>query len=246
MYVLGGQRSDGNKNATDFNCSIYNLGTATEWATAPSASFEPLNGVYTYQPSHVGICADGQGGLWFIQSVTPTAEYPAIKHFNAQGEEDYSNTSLNTGGGKVVVSPDGQYIAMPNGSGKIVLYETNYVPMENGRISLNPKHTISVRESSIASFAFDWANNLYVASGGTETFSRYTVPNMNKEVVTPGFGIAKASADVNADGATDIADAVAVLNAMAGKQVAGDADVNGDGSVDIADAVAVLTIMAGN
>jgi hypothetical protein len=246
MYVLGGQRSDGNRNTTDFNCSVYNLGTATEWSAAPSASFEPLNGVYTYQPSHVGICADGQGGLWFIQSVTASAEIPAIKHFNAQGEEDYSNTTLNTGGGKVVVSPDGNYIAMPNGSGKIVLYECNYVPMENGRIFLNPKFNLSVGESSIASFAFDWANNLYVASGGTETFSRYTIPGMNKVVVTPGNGVTPAVADVNADGATDIADAVAVLNAMAGKPQGGDADVNGDGSVDIADAVAVLSIMAGN
>ena len=51
--------------------------------------------------------------------------------------------------------------------------------------------------------------------------------------------------DVNGDNAVDIADAVATLNAMAGKEVAGNADVNGDGSVDIADAVAVLNIMAG-
>ena len=53
------------------------------------------------------------------------------------------------------------------------------------------------------------------------------------------------SGDVNADGAIDIADAVAVLNAMAGKAVSGNPDVNGDGSVDIADAVKVLNIMAG-
>lgn len=53
------------------------------------------------------------------------------------------------------------------------------------------------------------------------------------------------SGDVNGDGAIDIADAVAVLNAMAGKAVSGNPDVNGDGSVDIADAVKVLNIMAG-
>ena len=51
--------------------------------------------------------------------------------------------------------------------------------------------------------------------------------------------------DVNLDGRTDIADAVTVLNAMAGEQVAGDADVNGDQKVDIADFVTVLNIMAG-
>ena len=245
MYVLGGQRSDGNYNTTDYNCAYYNLGTATEWTAAPSGYVAGLDGVYTYQPSHVGICADGQGGLWFIQSVTASAERPAIKHFDAEGNEDYSNTTLNTGGGKVVVTPDGNYIAMPNGSGKIVIYECNYVPMENGKIFLNPKQTLAVRESTISSFAFDWANNLYVASGGTETFSRYTVPGMPKVVVTPGNGIGKGvKGDVNGDGDITIADGVAVLNAMAGEAVPGNADVNGDGEVTIADFVAVLNLMA--
>jgi len=51
--------------------------------------------------------------------------------------------------------------------------------------------------------------------------------------------------DVNGDGTIDIADAVAVLNAMAGKAVPGNPDINGDGTLDIADAVKVLNIMAG-
>ncbi|MBR5052314.1 MAG: dockerin type I repeat-containing protein, partial [Bacteroidaceae bacterium] len=57
--------------------------------------------------------------------------------------------------------------------------------------------------------------------------------------------------DVNLDGAVDIADAVCVLNAMAGQTVAGDANVNGDFDangnpvIDIADLVTVLNIMAG-
>ena len=51
--------------------------------------------------------------------------------------------------------------------------------------------------------------------------------------------------DVNCDGGIDIADAVSVLNAVAGIQVPGDADVNKDGKVDVADFVTVLNIMAG-
>ena len=197
-------------------------------------------------PSHIGIHEDGQGGLWFIQSVSsPSAEYPAIKHFDAEGNEDYSNVSSVPNGGKIAVTTDGQYIAMPNGSGKIVLYETNYVPMENGKIFLNPKFTISVLESSLASFAFDYANNLYVASGGTETFSRYTIPGMNKVVVTPGNGIeAGTKGDLNGDGKVDIADAVTVLNIMATGGYNAAADVNGDQKVDIADFVTILNIMA--
>lgn len=51
--------------------------------------------------------------------------------------------------------------------------------------------------------------------------------------------------DVNCDNDVNIADAVSVLNAMAGEDVPGEADVNGDGSVNIADFVTVLNIMAG-
>ena len=118
--------------------------------------------------------------------------------------------------------------------------------MENGRIFLHPKFNISVLETSITSLAFDYANNLYVASGGTETFSRYTIPGMPKVVVTPGNGIGTGgvSGDLNGDGKVDIADAVTVLNIMAASEYQAAADLNGDGKVDIADFVTVLNLMA--
>ena len=64
----------------------------------------------------------------------------------------------------------------------------------------------------------------------------------------PGYftaGNISIRGDVNGDGDVTIADAVAVLNAMAGGTVPGNADVNGDKDVTIADFVAVLNIMAG-
>ena len=63
----------------------------------------------------------------------------------------------------------------------------------------------------------------------------------------PGYFTEKPTpqGDVNNDGTVDIADVVAVLNAMAGGTAQGNADVNNDTAVDIADVVAVLSIMAG-
>ena len=201
MYVLGGQRSNGGNNTTDYNCSIYNLGTATEWTGAPSANYEPLDGVYTYSSVDVGIYEDGQGGLWYIQNRTSEVN-PALKHFNAaEGKEDYSSLTA-TNSGKMTITPDGQYLAIPQGSGKIVLYETNYVPMANKKIFLNPVRTINVSETRITGLAFDYAGNLYVASASSETVSRYAIPSWtDNKTVTPcaeGFTVGTESGDPDA------------------------------------------------
>ena len=117
--------------------------------------------------------------------------------------------------------------------------------MENGKIWLESKKTINVGESRITALAFDYADNLYVASASTETFSRYTIPTDNKVVVTPGNGIKLGiTGDVNNDGTIDIADVVEVLSVMAGGTAPGNADVNNDGAIDIADVVEVLYIMS--
>ena len=158
--------------------------------------------------------------------------------------EDYTGT-VSTNGARIAVTADGQYIAIPQGSGKIVLYENTYVLGGNGKLILTPVKTINTTESSISSLAFDYANNLYVASGGSETVSRYVIPSWNNNIaVTPGNGITYPEGDLNRDGKVDIADAVTVLNIMAAGSNNPEADLNGDGKVDIADFVTVLNIMA--
>lgn len=64
-------------------------------------------------------------------------------------------------------------------------------------------------------------------------------------LVEVGESSSYAVGDVNGDGKIDIADAVSVLNAMAGAGSVGNADTNNDGKIDIADFVTVLNIMAG-
>ena len=147
----------------------------------------------------------------------------------------------------MAITTDGKYIAFGMGQNKVVLYETNYVPMANGMLWLEPKYNIATSENNITGLAFDFANNLYVASSGTKTLSRYTIPSWNNNIaVTPGNGIVEGGieGDLNGDSKVDIADAVAVLEVMARDGNDPEADLNGDSKVDIADFVAVLEIMA--
>lgn len=244
MYVLGGQRSNGEINKTDYNCAYYNLGTATEWSEAASGYVEALD-TLVVTPYTAGIFADGLGGLWFIQRASASATTAALVHLDKDGNMDYSKFNVQYGGGRIAVTADGSYLAIPTANNTIVLYQTDYVPLASGMIRLEQKQLIKVGESSIASLAFDYANNLYVASGGTETFSRYTIPYDNKVVVTPGNGVGVGvDGDVNCDGKVDVADVQYVLIDIADGKQSPVCDVNGDGKVDVADVQTLLIMIA--
>lgn len=203
LTVLGAQRSDGKENFSDFKCFTYNLGTATSWSGAPSSVYEPLSGQFAITPAHVGIVADNRGGLWFEQyPTTVSEETPALMHFNAEGKVDYTDESTNTHGEAIAISDDGSTIAIPMGNNKVVIYETNYVPMQNDEIFLDAKYNISVTESQITGMAFDYANNLYITSSASKTLNRYAIPSFtgNKRV-TPaakGFVVGEQSGDPDA------------------------------------------------
>ena len=203
LVVLGAQRSDGKENFSDYKCFTYNLGTATSWPGAPSSVFEPLTGKYTVAPAHVGIVADNRGGLWYEQYPSTVSEdAPALKHFNTEGTEDYSNITTSTHGEAIAISADGSVVAIPMGNNKVVIYETNYVPMENGSIWLETKYSMSVDESQITGMAFDYANNLYITSSASKTLNRYAIPSFTgNKSVTPaaeGFVVGTESGDPDA------------------------------------------------
>ncbi|MBP3712109.1 MAG: dockerin type I repeat-containing protein, partial [Bacteroidaceae bacterium] len=88
---------------------------------------------------------------------------------------------------------------------------------------------------------------IYYQGSQTETevqarnFRFITRAEMQAAGGTPLNGII---GDTNSDGTVDIADVVAILNAMAADSTDAKFDVNGDTEIDIADVVAVLNIMA--
>ncbi|MGM9678347.1 MAG: hypothetical protein ACI3X7_00995 [Bacteroidaceae bacterium] len=186
LWVLGGQYSGGGFNFTDYACHTYNLGTASSWSAPASSVFEPLTGRYTIASGPVNIVPDQQGGVWYIQyRANPSEAQPALKHYNAEGEEDYSDIKTALPNAGMAVSADGLRIAFPTASGKVAVYETNYAPMANGKIWLEAIATVATKETNVTALAFDYAGNLYATSNASETFSRYTIPYADKVVVTP-------------------------------------------------------------
>lgn len=113
LLTLGVARSDGGFNYSDYKANIYNLGKAKQWDKAADITFEPLTGQYTIAPMPVSILSDQRGGAWYFQyRGTPSALQPAIKHINAQGEEDYSDITTNLNNGGAAISPDGSTVAV--------------------------------------------------------------------------------------------------------------------------------------
>ena len=98
-----------------------------------------------------------------------------------------------------------------------------------------------------------WNGSIYDADGSKvkEDWVVFGPDNQATQELIDSLTSSFIRGDVNLDGTVDIADAVCVLNKMAGQPVAGDANVNGDYDedgnpvIDIADLVTVLNIMAG-
>ena len=226
LTVLGAQRSDGKENFSDYKCFTYNLGTATSWTGAPSSVFEPLTGKYTVAPAHVGIVADNNGGLWYEQYPSTVGEdTPALLHFNANGVVDYIDNSTSTHGEAIAISEDGKTFAIPMGNNKVVIYETNYVPMLNNLIFLDAKYSINVTESQITGMAFDYANNLYITSSASKTLNRYAIPSFtgNKRVTPAREGFVVGTESGDPDGIENVNDNANANNGaiynMAGQRV---------------------------
>lgn len=118
---------------------------------------------------------------------------------------------------------------------------TNNLVIDKGCLIFNPNSSSDATMVNIYDLKF--GKGMYIAKPDGGVFRGRRIRLNNN--VYKGRTIICQKGDVNVDGTVAIADAVAVLNAMAGQEVAGNPDVNGDKEVSIADFVAVLNIMAG-
>ncbi|MBQ7461410.1 MAG: dockerin type I repeat-containing protein [Bacteroidaceae bacterium] len=168
--------------------------------------------------SLVGTANNGYGLYMAGNDITCTINGPTIDFTGSYGMRDYRGTA------------------------------TLYVRGSSTRLTLYSKYSYNEAILNLGSLLVGDDINIVEPAGGYFDSSL-------KSITTDGnstykgkvvFGYATmVRGDVNLDGKVDIADAVSVLNAMAGQEVKGNADVNGDYKIDIADFVSVLNIMAG-
>ena len=179
-----------NKNGIGFAYSgyrtdEYDLGTATEWTTAPSRKIEALSGKYTIAHTNTTVMYDNEGGIWYANSrATATDEQPTLVHINADGVEDYKvadGGSAYYGGAGMAFNHDFTRLAVAQNAaiaiysvtkdtdGKPVLTEELNVPTTIGR--------------NCNDIAWDIADNLYIVGNSGEWLKAISLPRESGEVV---------------------------------------------------------------
>ena len=171
-------------------------------------------------------------GTWSCELVLPAGvSYESIKLVDSRYPETYAAVLTATSGtdNTVTISCEGEEGVTLTGTDGAVAIVTVKVAAD----ATLGENVVTVKNISL------------IEAGGTihtRTSTEF------KWIIEEGAAPA-VKGDVNGDGEITIADAVTVLNVMAGTETdatkVAAADVNGDESVTVADAVTVLNIMAG-
>jgi len=189
VWAIMGGRSNGVSRISDYFTCVYDLGTKKEYTGLPTRYIEALTGQYTWQTSNLTIASDGQGGLWYAaHNDAVNAARPSMLHVNAEGAIDYRNTTTSAQDGALYVSADGSRLVVAGGSNTMYVYSVNYVPAEDGLITLNLEQTIRTGHSQASAVTFDYAGNMYVAGYSGHYLSRYVLPSPGDVVTTTPSG----------------------------------------------------------
>ena len=164
---------------------VYNLGTAKEWTGAPSQELTDISGKYWINSSIVTALfdADDKGLMVGQYRATPTEKEPAYVHVNlATGEEDYKDITTVAGGAGMAWNADKSLMAMATGKGVVGIFTVT--KDEDGVPSFNKLYEFNTGcGTNTNAIAFDYANNIYVASNSGELFKSFSLPRESGEVV---------------------------------------------------------------
>ena len=170
---------------TGFHTDEYNLGEATTWSTVPTNRITALDG-YSINYAGLSIEYDNEGGIWYCQyRGTPKDSEPALVHVNAQGVEDYKNTTLVARQSGIRLNADGTLLAVAgNGGKKCTVFEVG--KDAEGKPTLTVKYEFDTNiGNNLNDIAWDYANNLYIVGNSGEWLKVFALPRESAVVTTP-------------------------------------------------------------
>ena len=174
-FVMGG-----------FRLHEYNLGTATEWATAPSKAI--VEGKYAINYTGTQVEYDNEGGLWIASyRGSATDANPGLVHINAQGVEDAKLVWNNVRQAGIRFNKDFTKLVVAGNNGaakKATIYTIS--KDANGAPVLTQEAVVdmAVVGNNLNDFAWDYAGNLYACGNSAEKLAAWAMP-YSGEVETP-------------------------------------------------------------
>ena len=179
-FVYGGFRAD-----------TYKIGTAKEWATAPSSNIDVLTGQYTISPSNASLIYDNEGGYWYCQyRGAPSDAQPAIVHVNAEGVEDYKDITTVCGGGGIRFNRDFTKVVIANAKNQVGVYTVAKDENNKPVLTLLYQFTTTIG-TNCNDMAWDYADNLWIVGNSSEFLKVFALPRENGDVTTPAVGTVK-------------------------------------------------------
>lgn len=181
-----------NTEMKGFRLHEYNLGTASEWTTAPSKSL--VEGKYAINYVGTQVEYDKEGGCWIASHRgTANTTNPGLVHINANGEEDlklvWSNLRcagirFNKDFTKLIVAGvnGGSNTSSPTATVYTISKDANGAPVLTAERTID----MAVVGPILIDFAWDYAGNLYACGDGNKKLAAYVMPrSANDKVSTP-------------------------------------------------------------
>ena len=161
-----------------FRLHEYNLGTATEWTTAPTKTL--VEGKYAINYTGTQVEYDNEGGYWIASyRGSATDANPGLVHINAEGVEDAKLVWNNVRQAGIRFNKDFTKLVVAGNNGaakKATIYTIS--KDANGAPVLTEEAVIdmAVVGNNLNDFAWDYAGNLYSCGNSSEKLAAWAMP----------------------------------------------------------------------
>ena len=166
----------------------YDSGEAKTWNQAPTFVYDDASKLLPNTNVHV---VAAENGFWASQTRyagNNTGDVPALIYVSKEGSVLYNSGKSNgedlngCNGSGFGINAANNLLAIADGDGNIVVYDLTW---NEGTPALAYKYKIASAQASYQ-LAFDYANNLYVATQGA--IIRYALPGVDNTIETPAEG----------------------------------------------------------